>query len=229
VTPMLRQGEVFQVKPTAQARRVRSGFAQIRPVAAVLVLGTFLLALVLFIGGSDSRSSVDADSHLGARRPPGATGTVFSDLLNFDYNPLGRSAGSELHAPDGLGIRRIAHSSVNLPPEKGEFRPSQTIGMIFAWCTPGKLPGLTDGCPLITATYVDSNPGVPASGSAWGPSQPGPSLPGTLGDQALVTTMGGATASGSWEAETCDVNKSRSLRCISLHQPAMMLDSVQTP
>ena len=60
--------------------------------------------------------------------------------------------------------------------------------------------------PLQESSYVDSNPRVPVNsgpGAAWGPSRAGPNLPGTLGDQAKQTTMGGPTAHGNWESETC--------------------------
>lgn len=130
--------ELFRVEPPAQVQRSRSQSERARVAAAVLILGACLVAtFVLVIGGSQ-------DDDLGVHRswqgapvntasPPNDAlvrrrhgdpsnllrGSELAGSLNFDYNPAGRSAESVRHTPAGVGIRQIAHSSVNMPPEKG--------------------------------------------------------------------------------------------------------------
>jgi hypothetical protein len=137
VLSALTHAEIFRVEPPAQVQRSRSQSERVRVAAAVLVLGACLVAtVVLVIGGSQDDdlgghksweqgvpvNTVSSPNDALVRRRHGEPGNLLSELagsLNFDYNPFGRSAESARHAPAGVGIRQIAHSSVNMPLEKG--------------------------------------------------------------------------------------------------------------
>ena len=147
-------------------------------IAASVIVSAALLVTCLFLvsDSQDALAGRSTSQHTGRGRA--CDSPRFSSLLgstNFDpLNPFVIASDMlKSDAPPLVGMRRIAHSSVGLPPQD--------------------------------ATYVDSNPGVPASGMAWGRSEPGQNLPGTLGELADQTTMGGVSASepGNWQSENC--------------------------
>jgi hypothetical protein len=148
-----------------------------RIAASVIVSGALLVTYLFLV--SDSQDALEGRStsqHTGRGRD--WEGARFSSLLgSTNFDPLNPFViASDMLKPDAPPLVGMRHIA------------HSSVGL-----------------PPQGATYVDSNPGVPASGIAWGRSEPGQNLPGTLGELADQTTMGGVSASepGNWQAENC--------------------------